>query len=147
MTIDATTTTDYRTTLHIRADADAVFDAVTTTDGLGSWWTRATGSGETGGELRFFFSVPEPCVMRVDRADRPGRVEWTVTDCAFLPEWVGTRPTFTIVAGDERTTVHFRHHGLNSALGCIEMCTDGWNTHLASLVRHLEDGAGSPFGG
>ena len=31
-------------------------------------------------------------------------------------------------------------------LECIEMCTDGWNTCLASLSQLAESGQGSPFG-
>ena len=36
--------------------------------------------------------APEPLVVRVDEAT-PTSVQWTVTDCSFLPDWVGTRPT------------------------------------------------------
>jgi uncharacterized protein YndB with AHSA1/START domain len=148
MTIDQAQTADYRKTIRLRVSASDVFDALTTVTGLSSWWTRTTGSGEAGGEVRFFFTSPtEPCVMHVDRADRPTLVEWTVTECAFLPDWVGTRPVFTItpVEGDG-TELHFRHHGLTPELECIEMCTDGWNTCLASLSHFAESGQGNPFG-
>lgn len=148
MTIGQAQTTDYQKTIRLRAAASDVFDALTTVTGLSSWWTRTTGSGEAGGEVRFFFTSPaEPCVMHVDRADRPTLVEWTVTECAFLPDWVGTCPVFTItpVEGGE-TELHFRHHGLTPELECIEMCTDGWNTYLASLSQLAESGQGSPFG-
>jgi hypothetical protein len=77
--------------------------------------------------------------MRVDWADRSALVEWTVTECAFLPDRVGTRPTFTItpVEGDG-SELHFRHHGLITELECIEMCTPGRNTCLASLRQYVE---------
>ena len=148
MTIDQLQTTDYQKAIRLQASVSAVFDALTTVTSLGSWWTRATGSGEAGGELRFFFDSPtEPCVMRVDRADRPSLVEWVVTECAFLPDWVGTRPTFAIspVEGGGSELL-FRHHGLTPELECIEMCTLGWNTYLASLRQYVESGQGSPFG-
>ena len=47
------TTTDYRTTVRVNAPADVVFDAVTTVEALAAWWSPVTGSGLTGGELRF----------------------------------------------------------------------------------------------
>lgn len=148
MTIDQLQTTDYQKTIRLQASASEVFDALTTITSLSSWWTRATGSGEAGGELRFFFgSATDVCVMRVDRAERPALVEWTVTECAFLPDWVGTRPTFTITPVEgEGSELQFRHHGLTPELECIEMCTLGWNTYLASLRQYVESGAGSPFG-
>lgn len=148
MTIDQLQTTDYQKTIRLQASASEVFDALTTLTSLSSWWTRATGSGKAGGELRFFFDSPtDACVMRVDRADSATLVEWTVTECAFLPDWVGTRPTFTITPiEDDGSELHFRHHGLTPELECIEMCTLGWNSYLASLRQHVESGQGSPFG-
>ena len=90
---------------------------------------------------------PEPLVIHVDQATRPVPVRWTVTDCPFLPEWVGTPPTFTITPADgDASELHFRHHGLTSELDCMEMCTRSWNHYLASLRDYLEVGRGSPFG-
>jgi len=139
---------DYQKTLRVGASATTVFDAITKVDQLGAWWARATGSGDAGGELRFYFDSPvDPCVMQVDEAERPARVQWTVTDCAFLPDWVGTRPMFTITATDGQSCeIQFRHHGLTAELECIEMCTIGWDTYLTSLRRYVESGEGSPFG-
>lgn len=147
MTTDQIQTTDYQKTIRLQASASAVFDAVTTVASLSAWWTRATGSGDTGGELRFYFDSPvDACVMQVDEATRPTRVQWTATECAFLPDWVGTQPTFTITPdGSDACELHFRHHGLTSELECIDMCTVGWDTYLASLRRYVETSTGSPF--
>lgn len=145
--------TDYQKTMRVKASLGALFDALTTLPGLAGWWTSVTGSGETGGELRFFFGTPDPCVVRVDRAARqaavrrPATVHWTVTDCAFLPEWVGTRPTFTISpAGAGASELTFHHHGLTAELDCIEECTRGWDHFLESLRAYAEVGRGMPRG-
>jgi uncharacterized protein YndB with AHSA1/START domain len=138
---------DYQTTIRIHASTDALFDALTTVTGLASWWNPATGSGETGGELRFTMNAPEPLVIHVDEATRPTAVRWIVTDCPFLPEWVGTRPTFTITPIDAGTSeLHFHHGGLHDELECIDMCTRSWDHYMGSLRDHLEVGRGSPFG-
>ena len=101
---------DYQATIRVKASPDALFGALTTVSGLAAWWNPATGSGETGGELRFIMNAPEPLVIHVDEAIRPTSVRWTVTDCPFLPDWVGTRPTFTITPLDGDTSeLHFRH--------------------------------------
>ena len=144
---DMTDADDYEKTLRIAATPDALFDALTTVTGLSAWWSRATGSGETGGQLKFFMNAPEPLVLRVVAAVRPTSVQWTVTACDFLTDWVGTRPTFTITAGDDDTSeLHFRHRGLTGELDCIEMCSRGWDHYLASLRDYVETGRGSPRG-
>jgi len=109
--------------------------------------TPATGSGETGGELRFVMNAPEPLVIHVDEATRPMSVHWSVTDCPFLPDWVGTRPTFSITPVDAATSeLHFHHQGLSDELECIDMCTRSWNHYMRSLRDYLEGGQGSPMG-
>jgi uncharacterized protein YndB with AHSA1/START domain len=139
--------TDYQKTLRVQAAPDAVFDAVTSAAGLTAWWTEAEGSGDAGGELRFSMSAPEPLRVHVDEATRPTSVRWTVTECTFEPDWVGTHPTFTItpVAGDA-SELEFRHVGLTDELECIDMCTAGWNHYLASLRSYVETGRGNPRG-
>lgn len=146
-TDQSSATTDYQTTIRVNAQPDALFDALTTASGLAEWWNPATGSGATGGELRFIMNSPEPLVIRVDEATRPTVVRWTVTDCPFLPDWEGTLPTFTITPVDGDTTeLHFHHRGLSQELECIDMCTRSWNHYMTSLRDYLEGGCGSPFG-
>ena len=74
-------------------------------------------------------------------------MQWTVTQCDFEPDWVGTHPTFTVTTVDGDTTeLEFRHVGLTDELDCIDMCTSGWNHYLASLRDYVETGFGSPRG-
>jgi uncharacterized protein YndB with AHSA1/START domain len=137
---------DYSKTIRVNAQPQAVFDALTTTTGLGAWWTPATGSGATGGELSFGFSAPDQCLVHVDEAT-PASVRWTVTACTVQPDWDGTRPVFTIVPLDDDTTeLQFRHHGLTDQLDCIDECTRGWNHFIDSLRDYTETGTGNPNG-
>ena len=127
--------TDYQKTIRVQAPPDALFDALTTASGLTAWWTGAAGSGDTGGELEFFMSAPDPLLIHVDEATRPTSVRWTVTECSFEPDWVGTRPTFSIspVEGGA-SELEFRHHGLTNELDCIDMCARGWD-HRSPLLH------------
>ena len=139
--------TDYQKTVRVQASPDALFNAITTASGLTAWWTEATGSGDTGGDLEFVMSAPEPLRVHVDAATRPRSVQWTVTECSFEPDWVGTRPTFTITAVDDSTSeLEFRHVGLTDELDCIDMCTSGWNHFIVSLRDYAETGRGNPRG-
>jgi uncharacterized protein YndB with AHSA1/START domain len=138
---------DYETTIRVKASPGTLFDALATITGLAAWWNPATGSGETGGELRFIMNAPEPLVIHVDEATRPTSVRWTVTDCPFLPDWTGTSPTFTIAPVDSFTSdLHFRHQGLTAELECMDMCARSWDHYMTSLRNYLELGLGSPFG-
>ena len=138
---------DYQKTIRVKATPGALFDALTSVSGLAAWWNPVTGSGDAGGELKFFMNAPEPLVIHVEQVTRPTSVQWSVSNCPFLPDWVGTRPTFTITPVDgDASELHFRHHGLTQELDCIEMCTRSWNHYLASLRDYLEVGRGSPFG-
>jgi len=138
---------DYQKTILVNSHPETLFDALTTLSGLAAWWTHATGSGETGGELRFYFDPPEPCVMRVDQATRPTSVRWTVIECDFLPDCVGTWPTIPIArVGGGGSELQFHHYGLTAELDCIDECTRGWDHFLASLRQYVEVGRGMPRG-
>lgn len=51
----------------MKAYPGALFDALTHVSGLAAWWTCVTGSGDVGGELKFFVDSHEPRVMHVDQ--------------------------------------------------------------------------------
>ncbi len=142
-----TTSTDYRTTVRVNAPADVVFNAVTTTEALTAWWSPVTGSGLTGGELRFpMVADHPPLLVRVDEATRPTTVRWTVTECTFMEDWVGTQPTFTITPIDNGSCeVNFEHRGLNDKLECKDMCSRSWDHFVGTSLRELvEGGPGAP---
>ena len=142
-----TTSTDHRTTVHIDAPADAVFQAVTTTDALTAWWSPVTGSGVTDGELRFpMMADHPPLLVRVDEATGPTTVRWTVIECTFMDDWVGTQPTFTITPVDGGSCeLIFEHRGLDDTLECKDMCSRSWDHFIGTSLRELaEGGVGAP---
>jgi len=131
---------DYESWLTLSAPADVVFDALTTIDGLGAWWTPVTGDGLTGGELTFSFGPTSCAVMRVDAADRSVGVQWTNLACV-VEDWVGTTVHFDIEATpDGGTELHFRHAGLTPRLECFTDCKNGWDHYLPSLRDYVETG-------
>ena len=140
--------TDYQRTIGVKASPGALFDALTSLEGLSAWWVPVTGSADAGGELRFRMSSSDPLVVHVDEATRPTLVRWTVTACNFMSDWVGTRPTFAITpldGGDSQ--LRFRHYGLTSDLDCIDICTRSWNHFIVQSLRgYVESGHGHPLG-
>ncbi|HVA92119.1 MAG TPA: SRPBCC domain-containing protein [Chloroflexota bacterium] len=141
-TLDA----DFAATMSFKSPADTVFEALTTPAGLARWWAPVSGSGLTGGELTFVFG-DHPVLLRVDQAERPSVVRWTVLASAPLPDWVGTTISFDVSpleTGGSR--LHFRHTGLTPRLECFDMCREGWEQYLPSLVDYVDSGQGNPFG-
>ena len=141
------TSTDYRTTVRVAGPADEVFDLVTSAEALAAWWSPVTGSGLTGGELRFPMVADQPpLLVRVDEATAPTTVRWTVLQCTFMPDWEGTQPTFTITPlEDGGCELTFEHRGLNDGLECLEMCSRSWNHFIGTSLRELaEGGPGAP---
>ena len=141
------TSTDYRKTVRVKAPADVVFDAVTTTEALAAWWSRVTGSGMADGDLRFpMVADQRPLLIHVEEATRPTIVRWTVTECTFMEDWVGTQPTFTITPiNDDSCQLIFEHRGLDERLECKEMCSRSWDHFVGTSLRELaEGGTGAP---
>jgi uncharacterized protein YndB with AHSA1/START domain len=138
-----TTTDDFRSTKTFASAPDAVFSALSDVDALTGWWTPAGGGTEAGETLRFLMGDLE-VVMRVDEADRPSRVHWSVLVCEAARDWEGTSITFDLEPVGTGTELRFQHHGLNPDLECFETCYAGWTRHLASLVEYVDRGVGSP---
>ena len=135
---------DYQSQLTLSASADAVFDALTTTEGLSAWWTPVTGNGLAGGELTFSFGPGAKAVMRVDAAEAGVGVRWTNVACV-VEDWVGTTLHFdieTLATGG--TELRFRHAGLTPRLECFTDCQSGWDHFIPSLGAYIETGVGNP---
>jgi uncharacterized protein YndB with AHSA1/START domain len=142
-----TTSTDYRISVRIDAPIDVVFDAVTATEALTAWWSPVTGSGMTDGDLRFPMVADQaPLLIHVDEATRPTTVRWTVIECTFMEDWVGTHPTFTITSiNNGSCELKFEHRGLDDQLECKDMCSRSWDHFVGTSLRELaERGTGAP---
>jgi len=138
--------------LTIRAAPQAVYDAVTTQEGLTSWWTRdCTASPEVDSQAVFGFEERAAVfTMRIDLLEPPELVHW---DCVDGPdEWPGTKVAFRIEGLDTNddgepdggTRVRFWHGEWEFEDGVLPRCSFQWAMYLDSLRRYLETGTGSP---
>ncbi|MFE0647055.1 SRPBCC domain-containing protein [Streptomyces sp. NPDC059534] len=120
----------------------AVYAALTTVDGLASWWTEDTsGDARVGGVVRFRF-LPGGFDMKVLDAQPGESVLWEVIDGP--EEWIGTQVHFELKQEDDFTIVLFRHTGWKEPVEFMYHCSTKWATFLMSLKHVLETGKGEP---
>ena len=124
------------------ASPERVYDALTTLEGLGGWWTETTtGDPGPGGVIEFRFA-PGGFDMEVTELD-PGRtVRWRVVDGP--PEWVGTDISWELRPDGDWTIVMFRHEGWREPVEFMHHCSTKWATYLMSLKALVESGVGAP---
>jgi uncharacterized protein YndB with AHSA1/START domain len=122
---------------------EAIYDALTTRDGLAAWWTTdTTGEAAVGDTIRFRFGDTGGFDMKV-LDQRPNEfVEWEVTDGPA--EWIGTHVTFRLTREDDYTIVLFAHEGWREPVEFMYHCSTKWATFLMSLKQFVETGTGAP---
>jgi len=140
----------YSAVIDIAAPVAEVFEAITTDEGLASWWaSSASGCGAAGATVVLGFSgLEETISFRIDSETYPTSVIWTCLRHTGLPDWDGTKVVFRLRGrGTDTTELSFQHVGLVDELDCYEQCHAGWDHFLASLRSYVEIGSGSPFSG
>ena len=141
MSITATTTEDFRSTKVFAGAPDIVFTALTDIDASPAGDPRCR-RRRSGRNSRFLMGDQE-VVMRVEEADRPSRVRWSVLVCE--PRGLGRElDHLRSRAGRHQHRAALPPQGLNPDLECFEHCCAGWTHYLASLVDYADLGAGSP---
>lgn len=128
----------------IDAPAERVYDALTSADGIQSWWTRdAALESRVGGRGSFGF-YNRRFVIEVSVEDlRRERVAWYVTGA--LPSWERTTIAFELEPEDRTATrVRFSHRGFPMADVEYAGANTRWAYYLFSLKRAVEDGLGTP---
>jgi uncharacterized protein YndB with AHSA1/START domain len=143
----------FQRSLVLQTSPATVYAALTTSEGLRSWWTQDCDvATEVGGTIRLRFGCSQKD-MRIERLAPGSDVCWLCTgariasaEFAHQDEWVGTRLVFRLVPhGQGRTRLDFEHIGLVPALDCYGLCSDGWRHYLGSLQQLVETGRGTPF--
>lgn len=135
----------HRVGVHAAAPA-AVYDALTTVDGLAGWWTEDTvargDAASAGGVVEFRFPPVGGFDMEVVEAAAPERLRWRVVDGP--PEWVGTTVDWDLHQDGDWTIVRFAHRGWAEPGDFMHHCSTKWGSFLMSLKSLVENGAGAP---
>lgn len=126
------------------ASVDALYDALTTLEGLAAWWTLDT-SGDPGteGVLVFRFGGDDGFDMRVRTLVPAAQVVWDVV--AGPEEWVGTEVVFDLHEDEDFAIVQFAHRGWREEVEFMSHCSTKWAAFLLSLVEYVGTGSGRPW--
>lgn len=131
----------------VEADRQAVYDAVTTEQGLAGFWTPdVTATTEVGAALRFGFEpAPVDLEMTVEALEPPGRVVWSCP--GPWPYWKGTDIQWRFDdAGSGFTRVVFQHTGWDDAYDDAEFGSVAytWALVMGALKQYVETGTPQP---
>jgi hypothetical protein len=126
----------------IEADESTVRRALTTQEGIRSWWSKQTDLGD--GKLRPRFpDVPQPFEFEV--RENGSNLEWVTG--GFPPWWAGTTVRFDVGANPEGlgTRLQFAHAGYEPDNPVIPIVTPAWAQILLRLKGYAETGTPQPF--
>ncbi|MFG1626172.1 SRPBCC domain-containing protein [Kribbella sp. NPDC049227] len=121
----------------------AVYETLTTIDGLAKWWTEDTvGDDSVGGVIRFRFGEAGGFDMKVIENQPDELVRWEVVEGP--EEWIGTQVRFELKQEDGFAIVLFSHEGWKEPVEFMNHCSTKWAVFLMSLKKLLETGEGDP---
>ncbi len=127
-----------------KASPEDVYAALTTIDGLASWWTEDTkGEDKVGGVIEFRFGEAGGFDMLVLEAQPAECVLWEVVDGP--EEWIGTQVRLELKQEEGFTIVLFSHEGWKEPVEFMHHCSTRWATFLMSLKAMVETGKGEPW--
>jgi len=130
--------------LTIGVPSEAVFTAVTSPEGLNSWWTqRAAGQPKVGANYQFYFGPEYDWRAKVIRYQPQQLIYFEMGRSD--EDWEGTQLRFQVIPKDGNTLTRFEHVGWTSNNDHFRRTSYCWAIYLKGLKRYLEEGIVLPF--
>ena len=133
-------------TVPVDADAHKIYEAISTSKGLASFWTADSHAEPKVGSIATFGFHGPKLEVKVDEL-KPGKlVRWSPT--GGFDDWKGTTITWEIVpVKDGGNEVRFSHEGwpaklLASELGSVNYT---WGRVVGRLKKYVETGVPTPY--
>jgi uncharacterized protein YndB with AHSA1/START domain len=142
---------DIKHNLFIKASADNVYKAVSTTKGIKGWWSKDCEVGEQEGEksILHFDKQGKTVTMgfQTETLVPNKKVVWACTENGN-PAWNGTKIITEISETGGGSDVVFSHAGFDdkwAGQDPYEMTKQGWDHFVKSLVSYCESSVGQPW--
>ena len=128
----------------IKGSLSEIYDALTTNEGLSTWWTTDTsGAGDVGSVIKFRFGGGGPDFEVVELIS-DSLVRWKHS--GEMPEaWMGTEVSFRLTRQGKQTFVKFSHSNWKESSDFMGHCSTKWAVFMLSLKDAIETGKGRPF--
>ncbi|MEH7351884.1 SRPBCC family protein [Gottfriedia acidiceleris] len=123
----------------INATPEKVFEAITTTEGIKSWWsTDAKAEPQLGSMTEVaFYNRQAVFQLQVDEIEPGKLLEWTAIH--DMPAWKGTKIRFELNVNENGATIlNFNHSGFESMEGPYAMINTTWGTLMYILKQYVE---------
>ncbi|HKO79997.1 MAG TPA: SRPBCC domain-containing protein [Chitinophagaceae bacterium] len=133
---------DIKHNVTIKAAPGKIYKAVTTQDGLESWWAKQTIAKPETGFVNVFTFGKIRNEMKVAKLIPNGKVEWECIQS--IDEWIGTTISFDLQEKDGATILRFTHGGWKAVTDMFADCNYNWALFMKSLKTFCETGTGTP---
>lgn len=128
----------------IKAGAVRVFEAVTTPQGLDTWWTKQSkGEAKLGSPYLLHFGPGYNWRARVTKCVQARAFELTMGESHA--DWMNTRVGFQLSEHNRTTTLEFSHLGWPAANEHYRVSVYCWAMYLRILTRQIEYGEAVPY--
>jgi hypothetical protein len=143
------TTSDFTTTLLVDQTPEVAFNAINNVRG---WWSEEI-EGDTAklnDEFTYHYEDVHYCQIKLIEVIPNQKVVWFVKYNYFKftkdkSEWTGTKMSFEITKKDNKTEIHFTHHGLVPEFECYDICNNAWTQYIQQSLKSLiTTGKGQP---
>lgn len=129
---------------YIKTPVSAVYEALTTQQGLGAVWTnKLIVKPALGFVNEFDFDDNYATKMKVVELSENRRILWDCIDSD--PEWIGTKISFDLREQDGITSVVLKQLDWREVTEFYRWCNYNWAMFLYSLKLYCEEGKGMPF--
>lgn len=123
----------------------AMFEAISTPEGLKRWWaTSAKGRPRVGEALELDFAGMTTLTFRYDEMLAPEKLVLTCIE--GYKSWQGTVLTHEIEEKEGQIFLTHIHSNLDpNDVEALTYFNTKWTVYLLSLKRYVEEGKGTPF--
>jgi uncharacterized protein YndB with AHSA1/START domain len=128
----------------IKAPCHNVFEAISSSAGLDTWWTKhSSGTPAEGHEYELSFGPGYDWRAVVSRCNPDKEFELRITSAQ--EDWLETRVGFLLEEKDGVTTAHFHHTGWPESNEHYQVSCYCWAMYLRLLKRYVERGEVVPY--
>jgi len=126
----------------IKATPEKVYKAVTTQEGIESWWCKHTTAKPELGFVNIFIFGKFRNEMKVTELVPDKKTEWECINS--IDEWIGTKVSFDLEERNGNTLLRFTQRGWRAITDTFAGCNYDWALFMKSLKSYCETGVGTP---